>query len=145
MASSKRANAAKNWLAAMQSPTTAANYKDGINSTTVNPMALAAANAQGYLLGVQQAVNDGRFQAALNNASPAVWKANATGPGVQNLQTGAIKGAPKYSAFTAKFGPVWDSVSAQVKTMPKGGWAAAVARMQVNYAALRSAAGKPTT
>jgi hypothetical protein len=139
------ANAAQNWLAAMQSPQTAANYKAGINAVTVNPMALAAQAAPLYLQNVTQAVNDGRYAQALNNASPAVWKANATGPGAQNLTTGAQKGYPKFQAFVAKFQPVWASIHQQVSTMPKGGLANALARVSATITALKQAAGKPTT
>lgn len=96
---------ADRWKTAMQSPTTAQKYRDGINNYTGNPMQAAAAPEAlaRYAAGTAAAAQPGgKMQMKLNAANPATWKANATGPGAQNLITGAQKGLAKVQAAAPK-------------------------------------------
>lgn len=88
----KSTDAAARWLASMTNPQTAQNYKDGINATSKNPMALAAQNINGYLQGVQEAVSSGRMVAALNNTPVSLWKNNSINVGSTRLAAGAKRG-----------------------------------------------------
>lgn len=135
-------DAAQKWQNAMGSMQTQQNYVDGVNNTTVNPMQLAADAEQAYLQGVQDAVNSGRRTAKLLAVPVATWKANATGKGAQRLASGAQAALPKVQAHFQKWGPVYSQISQHVATMPKGGLAAAMARVQYTITALKQAAGK---
>lgn len=138
----KNTDHAARWLAAMQSPTTTQNYKDGVNATTKNPMQLAAQNINGYLAGVQDAVQSGRMVAALNNTPVSVWKNGATGTGATRLAPGATAAAAKVQAHFAKWTPIYNNISQTIAGMAKGGLANAMQRQQIAYQMLKEAAGK---
>lgn len=138
----KTTDAAAKWLASMQSPTTASNYVNGINGTTVNPMQLAAQAKDRYLAGVQAAVNDGRYESRLMATPLSAWKNGATGKGAQRLSSGAAAAAPKMQAHFQKWGPIYANISQTVQQMPKGGAANAMARVMMAYQMLKQGAGK---
>jgi hypothetical protein len=96
MAVKSAADALKRWQAAMSSGTARQNYIDGINSTTVNPMAEAATPAamQKYRDNVLESITSGRRERKLMQASAAVWKANAVNFGASKLADAAKKGRP---------------------------------------------------
>lgn len=135
---------AANWQGAMGSVQTQTKYKQGIQNTTVNPMALAAtADAESrYVQNVQQSVASGKRSAALNAVNPQTWKDNAVNVGASRLATGAQKAASKYQAFAQKWQPIYQQVSDAVKGMPKGGAANATARAAKAIQMLMAAAGK---
>lgn len=136
-------SAATNWAAAMKSGTTKTNYINGINGTTVNPMALAASPqaTQKYLDGVQRSVDSGKRAKSLNNASVATWKTNATTIGANNLTTGAQKAQPKYQQNIAPYAAVWPQMRAAADALPSGGIANAQAKAAAALQVLMSAAG----
>lgn len=138
----KNTDHAARWLAGMTAPQTTQNYKDGVNATTKNPMALAAQNVNGYLAGVQEAVNSGRFVAALNNTPVSVWKNACVNVGASRISAGAQAAASKVQAFFQKWTPIFANISSTIAAMPKGGLANAMARQQATYAMLKQAAGK---
>lgn len=131
------------WTTAMGSAQTAQKYKDGINNYQGNPMALAASTdaEQRYIAGVQNSVNSGRRAAALNAASPTVWKTNAVNIGAQRLQSGGQKGKARYQAAMQKWAPIYANISQTVSQMPKGGLANAQARANMAIQMLMTAAG----
>lgn len=135
--------ASANWQAAMGSTTTRQKYIDGINGTSVNPMALAASPAamQSYIEGCQRSIDTGKRAQSLNNSSVATWKTNATTIGANNLVTGAKKGMPKYTANIAKYAAVWPQMKQAAAALPKGGIANAQARANAALAVLMQAAG----
>jgi len=124
----------KNWIAAMQSGTTQAKYKDGINRFQGNPMALAASDqaTQKYLAHIQQAVTSGKRAQSLNNADPAMWKTNALNVGATGLGTGATKKAAKQLKRMQAWQPVYQAASNAAAAVPDDGgintgkWTAAV-------------------
>ena len=136
--------AAQAWLTAMSSGTTSNNYKTGVQGVNESPMAAAAtADAtQRYLNGVQQSVASGKRQQALLAVSLQTWKDNAANKGAARLATGAAAASSKVQAFFTKWMPIFQQVSDQIKTMPKGGLANAQARSAMAIQMLMNAAGK---
>ena len=111
------------YQAAMASPQTQTNYKNGINGYNGNPMALAATpESQAlYSQNTQAAVTSGRMAAALNAASPQEWKQNATTVGAMNLASGARKAGPKQLRFYQKAIPIYAQMKSAAASLPKGG------------------------
>lgn len=132
-----------NWQSAMASPQTSQKYKDGINSTNVNPMALAASPEamQNYLNGVQRSVDSGKRVRALNAASVADWKNNAIQYGATNLANGAKKAQAKYQRNIAPYAAVWPQMRQAAQALPKGGLANATARVQAALGVIMGVAG----
>jgi hypothetical protein len=95
------AQVAQKWSAGMQSSTT--TITNGVNAVTVSPTQLAAQNVQGYLSGVQQAVNSGKWQRNLQAVSLQDWKTSMIQKGIPHIQTGAATAMPKVQAA---FGPL---------------------------------------
>lgn len=141
MAVKSAADALKRWQAAMSSGTARQNYIDGINGTTVNPMAEAATPAamQKYRDNVLESISSGRRERKLMQASPAVWKSNAVNFGASKLADAAKKGAAKYQTWSQANQGTWQ----QMQDAAKG----ASGTMEKIRAALNvqlAAAGKPT-
>lgn len=126
----------------MQSVQTQQNYTQGIDSTTVNPMQLSADAEDRYMAGIQDAVQSGRRRQKLMSTPVSVWKDNAKTKGAQRLTNGAQAAQAKVQAHFQKFGPVYEQIRDHVKTMPKGGVANALARVQYAITAMKQAAGK---
>lgn len=124
--------AADNWVAAMQSPQTAAKYKQGISGYTGNPMAEAAKQLPKYLARVTEAVSSGKMAARLNAANPATWKQNALTIGASALVSGATKAKAKVLTTFQRLKPFWDQAQAAAAAVPDDGgsnagkWQAAV-------------------
>ena len=95
------AQVAQRWSQGMQNSTT--TITNGVNAVTIAPTQLAAANVQGYLQGVQQAVNSGKWQRNLQSVSLQDWKTAMTQKGIPHIQTGAATAMPKVQAA---FGPL---------------------------------------
>jgi hypothetical protein len=136
--------AADAWANSMASPTTATNYKNGINAYTGNPMAAAAAPdaQQRYATNTALAVSSGRMAAKLQASDPNVWRSNATSVGAGRLSTGATKAKNKTAAAYAKLAPIWAQMQSTVAGMPKGGLANAQARAAAALSVLMTATGK---
>lgn len=121
-----------------------AAYTEGINNTTVNPMALAATPEamQKYQDGVARSIASGKRRDALNAANPQTWKANAVQFGAANLANGARKASPKFQAAMQKWGPIYAQASQAAAAVqgPKG-MATALAKQQAALQVLMSAAG----
>lgn len=135
------ARMAAKWKAGMAGAAQA--YKDGINATNVNPMALAASPdaMQAYLNGVQRSVTSGRRAAALNAADAGYWKSQSINFGASALAMAGQKAFQKYSNAAQRIAPILNAASAAVAGMPKGGLANATARSNAALAAMMQAAG----
>lgn len=107
-----------------------ASMTNGANAVQVAPTQLAAANPQGYLNGVQQAVASGKWQRRLGNVSLQDWKTAYIQKGIPRVGTGATAAIPKVQAA---FGPLLDFVyntRDQVnQSNPRGSLAQNMARM----------------
>lgn len=135
---------AKAWGDAMARPDTAQKYRDGINGTTVNPMAEAAkpdAEAR-YLAAVTEASSSGRRTAKLNAVPLERWKTNAATVGAQSLSSGATKAKAKVAAHFQRFGPVYQQASEAARAAKAGG-ASPLSRVATAINVMRAAAGKP--
>ena len=83
-------------------------YTEGINSVTVAPGQLAAAQKNAYVANVQ--ASSGIWAAKVAAVDLGTWKAAATGVGAQRLASGATKGMPKMQAFMGNFLPQLSSI-----------------------------------
>ena len=103
-----------------------ANYSAGINNCTVNPMALAAAQADVAVANFAAAKD--RMVANLNATPVAFWKSQATAA-QSKWQQGATKGLAKYTAKITKLhATVYPAMrAASLAAGGKGGAAAAAA------------------
>jgi hypothetical protein len=90
-------------------------YVDGINNTTVDPTALAAANQAGYLAGVQASVN--LWRANLLKVGKQGWQ-SASAAKSGNYGTGIQAGLPKYNTSMQTWLPRIQAAGAAAKAMP---------------------------
>jgi hypothetical protein len=98
------------------------SIQSGVNAVTTAPTQLAAANPNGYLMGVQNAVQSGKWQQSLQAVSLTDWKNAMLNKGVQRVQTGATQAVPKFQAAMTKLLPFIYSTRDQINsTMPRGG------------------------
>jgi hypothetical protein len=112
------------WQAGMASK--GAKYAQGIQNTTVNPMALAAAKADDAVANFAAAKD--RMVANLNATPVAFWKSQAAAAQAK-WQGGAAKGMTKYTAKIQKLvSTVYPGMkAASIAAGGKGGAAAAAA------------------
>lgn len=92
-------------------------YVDGIRNTTVDPTQLAIANEQGYLSGVQQAVQTGLWRRNLAAVGKGGWQAAAEAK-AGNFGTGIAAGVEKYNTKMATWLPIIQNTAQQAKQMP---------------------------
>lgn len=118
------AEAAAAWATGFGGAT--AKYTAGINSVSVAPGQLAAAQKAAYVSGVNNSQNIWASKVAA--VSLQDWKNAASGVGAQRLATGATKGQPKMQAFMNAFIPQLSSI---VGSLPaRGDFGANMARSQ---------------
>ena len=115
-----------------------ADWLTGIQATTEDPTALAAAQGQAAITGFTNAITSGRWAAGLAASGRAGWVAGAVAK-QQNFATGISNAGPKYQAKMQTWLPIIDQAAAAVKTMPKGSLAASQARGSAFMAALYNA------
>lgn len=147
MAKQVKSAAAQNaaWLAAMQSPTAAQNYKAGVQGFSGNPMALAASpTAQArYLNSVTAAVQSGRMAAKLNAVPASYWQSQSLASGAMNLAAGARKGSAKQLAAAQRLQAIQQQASDAAAAIPSDGTAAtAIAKFSAALQIMMSAKGK---
>lgn len=111
------------------------SVKAGVAAVQESPMAKAAAQADRYVSGVQQAVASGKWQQGLQSVSLQQWK-DAVVAGIPAMTAGVTKAKPKMQAFMQAFLPYVDSVAQQVRNMPKGGVENGIARASAMIRAL---------
>jgi hypothetical protein len=92
-------------------------WLDGINGTTVDPTALAAANSAGYLAGVQLAVSSGLWQRRLAAAGKAKWLSQSIAK-QGNYGTGIDAGKDNYLQAMTTWLPAIQQAGAAAKQMP---------------------------
>lgn len=119
------------------------SYIDGINSTSENPMALAAAQADKALANYTEAISSGRWASKLNSTPVEFWRKQATTVGATNLTSGVAKGTPKMQAALTKFAPAYEQARMAARAIGGSGKAAAMAKQSAVYDILKQAAGKP--
>jgi hypothetical protein len=102
-------------------------YTEGVQATSVDPTALAAAQASKMLQGVQQAITSGRWQRRLAEVGAAGWK-SATLAKANNYSTGIAASANKYQQGYGAFAAYMQPYQNQINSMPKNSLADSIAR-----------------
>ena len=116
-------------------------YIDSVNGVTENPMEKAAAQDDFFLQRVEESVRSGKRRQALLATPMSVWKTNSVTKGAERLGTGMRAAADRVRAHFQRFGPVYERVRSEVRSMPKGGLANAQARSARAIEILMQAAG----
>ena len=117
---------AKRWAARLGAEV--GKWEKGVRDTTVSPTQKAADNIQGYLAGVQAAVNSGKTEAALRAVSNEQWKSRTITKGRERLASGATEAVPRMTAFLTEFLPALESIRQRVNSMPSDSRAARMAK-----------------
>lgn len=117
---------AKLWSERMQSA--GPKMKDGINAVQTSPTELAAQAKDRWIAGVNKAAAEGKYEDGLREVTLSDWKAAMIDKGVANMQTGARAAVSKVERFMRDFLPYAESVSEEIKSMPKGTLADSIAR-----------------
>lgn len=114
-----------------------ANYTRGVQAFQGDPTKLAAAAADRWVSGVQNA--RGTFVSKLQAVPAGYWAQRAASIGANNLSAGATKGEAKMSAFMTTFLPRLDQI---ISSAPqRGDFAANMNRFQAIATALHNAKG----
>lgn len=111
--------AAKNWQQNLSNATT--KITQGVQAVQQAPTALAAAAADKYVAGIQNAVASGRYQNGLMSVSLQSWQQSMINKGVPRIASGASNALDK---TTKAFGALYQHISAgqaQLESMPRGG------------------------
>lgn len=119
-------------------PRAASDWLAGIQSTTVDPTALAAQAGNAAVANYTQAWTSGRVQAGLARSGKAGWIKGATDKQA-NYQTGISQAGPKFQQAMQTWLPIIQQAAEQVKQMPSGSLAASQARASAYMAALYNA------
>lgn len=101
-------------------------YKQGIQAVTESPTAKAAQAQDRWLMGVQRAMETGRFANSLNRISLPQWQAAAINKGAARLATGAAAAQDKMTAAMTQLLPYIQQGVQQLP--PRGDLQANIAR-----------------
>lgn len=104
-----------------------ADWLSGIQATTVDPTALAAAAGQQAVQNYTQAWTSGRVAAGLARSGKQGWIAGSQAK-QQNYANGIANAGPKYQAAMQTWLPIIDNAANTVRNMPSGSLAASQAR-----------------
>ena len=119
------ATAAQRW---QQSASGAqSRYTEGVQNTSKDPTALAAAQAQKMLNGVTQAVTSGRWQRRLAEVGATGWK-SATVAKANNYSVGIQASGTKYQQGYGAFASYMQPYQNQIAGMPSNNLADSIAR-----------------
>ena len=130
------ATATDRWVQSAGSAQT--RFTEGVQGTSKDPTALAAAQVSKLLANFQQAVSSGRWQRNLAKVGKAGWQA-ATIAKAGNYSTGISAGRAKYEAAMGVWMPIINSAAAQVQTMPSNTIEDSAARARAFMIALHNA------
>ena len=122
---------AKKWSANTAAATAA--MRDGANAVTESPGAKAAAAADRWAAGVQEALSNGKFAQNVGAVSIDQWRQAYIKKGIPRVATGTAEAIPLVEQFAAQLLPVTQRAKAECASMQQGKGAAAVARMMRNY------------
>ena len=101
----------------------------GINRVDKAPTEQAAAKVTKYLVGIQAAVQSGKWVAGLKRVSLEQWKKATADKGVPRISQGIADAAEKVNAFATVFLPFIDGVSTKTRAMPSMTLEDSIARM----------------
>ena len=118
MAIRSAAQVAQKWARDLAASTE--TIRQGVEGVTESPTAKAAARADAYLRGVQQAVADNKWQNGLNRVSLQQWKDDMLTKGLPRIATGASQAEPKFQQFMSEFLPHIEAGQRLLQSMPRG-------------------------
>lgn len=118
---------AAKWASNLSAATQA--MTDGVQSVTTAPTQLAAARADAYQQGVQQAVASGKWQKGLQSVSLQSWQQSMTQKGIPRVASGAAAAKPKFASFMGKLLPFQQSLQSQLAATPRGDLQTNIQRM----------------
>jgi len=104
------------------------SIRAGVQAVDQSPTDLAADKADQYLIGVQNAVDSGKYQAGLRSVSLAEWKTAMLDKGVPRIASGASSGESKVLSFLNEWLPFVESGQRMLENMPRGSLAENIAR-----------------
>ena len=119
------ASAQQRWQQAASTAQT--RYTEGVQSTSKDPMALAAAQGQKMLAGVTNAVSSGYWQRRLNDVGKSGWQ-QATIAKANNYSNGINASGSKYQQGYQNFWSYMTPYYNQLESMPKNSLADSIAR-----------------
>jgi hypothetical protein len=93
-------------------------YTEGVQSTNLDPTALAVAQQTKLLQNFQQAIQNGRWSRSLQRVGKAGWQA-ATVAKAANYSTGINASQQKYAEAIAPVLQVEAQLQSQIASMPK--------------------------
>ena len=96
----------------------AQDYVDGVNTTTINPMAKAKTKKDKLKANFNAAVDNGSWEAGLDSVSFDEWKAITASKGNERYASGVEKAAADIVAFHEELAPQIARVKAMVDAMP---------------------------
>lgn len=105
---------ARKWNSRLKGATT--EIREGVEATEKNPMALAAANPEKWLHGVQNAVE--KFVAGLNRVPVEEWKRRTIDIGIPRIAAGADAAIPAMEIFFAELADFQATISRELASMP---------------------------
>lgn len=98
----------------------------GVNAVTEAPGQKAARQVDAWIQGVQ--ASRAKWQSRVASVSLSEWQQAMINKGVPRVASGAQAAQPKMAAFLNEFLPFQERVTAQVRSMPKGGLEAGINR-----------------
>ena len=104
------------------------SIRSGVQDVTVSPTEKAASKADQYLIGVQSAVDSGKYQRGLRSVTLEQWKQAMLDKGVPRIASGAASGEPKFQEFLQEFLPYVESGQRMLDNMPRGSLQENIAR-----------------
>lgn len=135
--------AAQRYKDAMGSSQTKQAYKDGILGFAGNPMEMAAAHADDYKRGTEEAATSGRFAARLRETPKQKWVDGGVNKGADRLSTGAAAAFPVALANFQRMAPIYDQMKVAADAVQRTGDREADARRKWEAAnAIIMAAGR---
>lgn len=111
--------------------------KTGAQAVRESPSVTAARNPQGYLDGVNNAVQSGKWQSRCNAVTTQEWITAYTEKGISNGNNGVNNLSAKAQKNMQDQQQYAQQVKEQVAAMPKGTEADSVARMMKNFELMR--------
>ncbi len=94
------------------------DIRSGVDRVTESPTEKAAAQADKYLQGIQNAVTNGKWQAGLRRVSLSDWKGKMIDKGIPRISSGIDAAKSKVIAFANELLPFEATLQAQIDTMP---------------------------
>ena len=107
---------AQKWQSKVQASTEA--YKAGVQAVTENPAQKAIAAKQLWIDKLNEAAQDGRYEAGLSQVTKQSWQQACIDKGASNIAAGARSGAVKVQKAEAMIAPVRDAIVASLP--PRG-------------------------